>query len=149
MVLGGIWHGAAWSYGVWGLCHGLLLGIERFGADIFPPIKVNWFINAIKVLLVFIVISLLWLLFKLQFAEVIVYFKTIALNTRVRVNISGMIMILVYSLPVIIYHMVYLFKSNEKFAIWLDRYSYIGYGLLITMIVLNSGPGGSFIYFQF
>ncbi len=149
MVLGGIWHGAAWSYGVWGLSHGILLGIERFGADIFGKIKLPTFINAIKVFLVFIVISVLWLLFKLPFAQVLEYFNTIALNTKVRINTSGMVMILIYSLPVIIYHLIYLFKNNERFANWLNRYNYIGYGFLIAMIVLNSGPGGSFIYFQF
>lgn len=30
MTLGGLWHGAAWSYAAWGLAHGLILAIERF-----------------------------------------------------------------------------------------------------------------------
>ena len=30
MFLGGLWHGAAWSYAVWGSVHGLALGVERF-----------------------------------------------------------------------------------------------------------------------
>ena len=29
MVLGGLWHGAAWTFVVWGALHGLLLAIER------------------------------------------------------------------------------------------------------------------------
>lgn len=29
MVLGGIWHGAAWTFALWGAYHGLLLAIER------------------------------------------------------------------------------------------------------------------------
>lgn len=149
MVLGGIWHGAAWSYGVWGLCHGILLGTERFYNDIFPPTKVKLLIKTIKVLLVFIVVSLLWLLFKLPFTEVIEYFKTVRLNTNVYTNMDGIIMISIYSLPVIIYHFIYLLKQNTIFATWLQRYSYIGYGFLMVMITLNSGPKGTFIYFQF
>jgi alginate O-acetyltransferase complex protein AlgI len=30
MFLGGLWHGAAWHFAVWGLCHGVLLSIERW-----------------------------------------------------------------------------------------------------------------------
>ena len=29
MFLGGLWHGAAWSYAVWGTTHGLFLAVER------------------------------------------------------------------------------------------------------------------------
>jgi alginate O-acetyltransferase complex protein AlgI len=29
MLLGGLWHGAAWSYAVWGFAHGLALALER------------------------------------------------------------------------------------------------------------------------
>ena len=30
MLLGGLWHGAAWTYVLWGAFHGLLLAIERY-----------------------------------------------------------------------------------------------------------------------
>jgi D-alanyl-lipoteichoic acid acyltransferase DltB (MBOAT superfamily) len=30
MVLGGLWHGAAWTFVFWGLFHGLLLAVHRF-----------------------------------------------------------------------------------------------------------------------
>ena len=29
MLLGGLWHGAAWNFAIWGALHGALLGIER------------------------------------------------------------------------------------------------------------------------
>lgn len=29
MLLGGLWHGAAWNFVVWGAIHGVLLGVER------------------------------------------------------------------------------------------------------------------------
>ncbi len=31
MLLGGLWHGAAWTFVIWGGFHGLLLGLERLG----------------------------------------------------------------------------------------------------------------------
>jgi alginate O-acetyltransferase complex protein AlgI len=33
MALGGLWHGAAWSYMLWGTAHGLFLALERFLKD--------------------------------------------------------------------------------------------------------------------
>lgn len=30
MVLGGLWHGASWTFVIWGFLHGLALGINRF-----------------------------------------------------------------------------------------------------------------------
>ena len=31
MLLGGLWHGAAWNFVIWGGFHGILLGLERMG----------------------------------------------------------------------------------------------------------------------
>ncbi len=149
MVLGGIWHGAAWSYGVWGLAHGLLLAIERFWDNLFPYIGLNRFIKPLKVVFIFIIISFLWLLFKLPFVQVLEYFKTLRLNINMPVNTNNINMILLYSLPVIVYHVLFLLRDNIKVSVWVVRYSYIVYGFLITMILLNSGPKGAFIYFQF
>ncbi len=35
MLLGGLWHGAAWNFVIWGLYHGTLLSVQRFiaGSD--------------------------------------------------------------------------------------------------------------------
>ena len=33
MLLGGLWHGANWTFVVWGAWHGTLLAIERYSAD--------------------------------------------------------------------------------------------------------------------
>jgi alginate O-acetyltransferase complex protein AlgI len=36
MLLGGLWHGASWTYMAWGLYHGLLLLAHRFAAPYLP-----------------------------------------------------------------------------------------------------------------
>ena len=33
MVLGGLWHGAGWNFGLWGWYHGALLAVERWWRD--------------------------------------------------------------------------------------------------------------------
>jgi alginate O-acetyltransferase complex protein AlgI len=41
MLLGGLWHGANWTFVVWGLMHGVILATERFfGVD--PKVQRHW-----------------------------------------------------------------------------------------------------------
>ncbi|HNT89962.1 MAG TPA: MBOAT family O-acyltransferase, partial [Candidatus Hydrogenedentes bacterium] len=37
MLLGGLWHGANWTFVVWGGLHGIYLVIERWARALFPP----------------------------------------------------------------------------------------------------------------
>jgi alginate O-acetyltransferase complex protein AlgI len=61
MILGGLWHGAAWNFVVWGCIHGLMLGFERaFGKDSFYRRCPHW----IKVLFTFVIILFTWVFFR-------------------------------------------------------------------------------------
>jgi D-alanyl-lipoteichoic acid acyltransferase DltB (MBOAT superfamily) len=46
MLLGGLWHGAGWTFVAWGGMHGLALvinhGIRRYGPKVQPPIIFRW-----------------------------------------------------------------------------------------------------------
>jgi alginate O-acetyltransferase complex protein AlgI len=80
MFLGGLWHGAAWSYAVWGTFHGMALAIERFLGD-KVRLKKNFALEVLKGLMVFTFVTLAWLLLKLpQFAHVIHYFRSLVKN---------------------------------------------------------------------
>lgn len=59
MVLGGLWHGAAYTFIVWGAIHGAALAVERAlglqhdrGAGRFAAIRAGWFVVAQAVVLV-------------------------------------------------------------------------------------------------
>jgi alginate O-acetyltransferase complex protein AlgI len=149
MFLGGLWHGAAWSYAVWGLVHGSALAIERLFKDKIKlkPYKVVIFLKRI---LVFCLVTFAWLFFKLpEFNQVVEYLKTIS-NTMSLVYYPKLCYnILLYSSPVFLYHLFYLLKQNKKFNASFKRYSFILYGILLFLILTNSGSSGSFIYFQF
>jgi alginate O-acetyltransferase complex protein AlgI len=58
MVLGGLWHGAAWGFVIWGAIHGGALAIERLiNGRIKVPAWVRW-------LVVFHVVVLAWVVFR-------------------------------------------------------------------------------------
>jgi alginate O-acetyltransferase complex protein AlgI len=159
MVLGGIWHGASWSYAVWGLFHGLSLAIERFinntfGIDNTKEARHGILRTIFKTFFVFSLVSCGWLLFRLpDFESVIDYFRAMFTNVSFypMVNLALAIPIVFYSAPIIIYHFAYLISLKEKKG-RSDRFTWlmpISYSLMLFLILTASGNAGSFIYFQF
>jgi D-alanyl-lipoteichoic acid acyltransferase DltB (MBOAT superfamily) len=59
MLLGGLWHGAAWTFVLWGGFHGTALAVERElrGRVRAPPVWLRW-------LLVFHLVAFAWVLFR-------------------------------------------------------------------------------------
>ncbi|GGB08561.1 MBOAT family O-acyltransferase [Puia dinghuensis] len=148
MILGGLWHGAAISYAVWGGFHGAALATERFISD-KVKIKPGRFLLVLKGLMVFCFVTLAWLLFKLpDFSHVLQYLKCIRKNFFILDRYDIIAYILLYSLPVILYHVAYLLRTRS-FFLRMAKWEYAIYAVMLFLIVTNSGSTGSFIYFQF
>lgn len=144
MGLGGLWHGAAWSYAVWGLWHGAGLAIERACTAPAWIASRNPVLGLLRVFAVFAFVTLGWLLFKLpDFGEAVQYVSAMFTNTDIRPSLLRCLVIVAYSLPVVAYHLLPTsrFRSPEhQMAVE---------GLLLGAIILNSGSSSAFIYFQF
>lgn len=149
MTLGGLWHGVAWSYALWGLLHGCALATERFLTKTKAP-KRNFVLQVLNGIFVFVVVSFFWLFFKLpDINHVFGFLKALRTNIYMYNDMYRISYTLLYSLPVVLYHAIYLLKRNEVFNKHFYRLEYILYGLLLFFIFTNSGTIGSFIYFQF
>ena len=178
MFLGGLWHGAAWSYALWGTVHGGALAIERFlrdrsGADKRDPALDPWYMQAGQMLFVFFVVTAAWLLFKLpDFSHVVEYVKATARNWDKPVSVGRVYNLVLFSIPVIAYHVGYLvYEGRQRRAAvtkaaaasplapvspipahvspmrsWAQA---LAYGLMLFLIAADSGTSGEFIYFQF
>jgi len=165
MVLGGMWHGAAWSYAVWGLFHGIGLAIERLlGLDKEPlanTTQAAWqrgLIDGIRVLAVFSFVSVGWVLFKLpDFQQALGFFAMLARDIRSRPNLSLIVPVLIFSAPVILYHLPHFPPLQKPIANLLNGRTLairniaqdVMLGIMLTLIFLNSGSSQAFIYFQF
>jgi alginate O-acetyltransferase complex protein AlgI len=171
MTLGGLWHGAAWSYAVWGIYHGFGLAVERFfGFDksknksseptpaAAQPIWKKLLFDSISVFGIFCFVSLGWLLFKLpRFEEAVDFVISLARNWKVKPGWSYIIPTLIFSLPVVVYHIPHfptwqnLIKdggAKPLTKVW-SVYQDLALGIMLAMIFLNSGTSKQFIYFQF
>lgn len=150
MTLGGLWHGAAWTYALWGFTHGAALAIERYIND-NTTLKLNRLGTIIKGIFVFLFVSAAWILFRLtpDGVKLFVYYVWENLTKSLSVlDIHLITFTLMYSLPVILYHAIYLYK-DKKYWPQIKRTEYIFYAVMLFLIITNSGTSGSFIYFQF
>ena len=64
MVLGGIWHGAAWKFVIWGALHGGMLAVERmFSRGVQNAARPPWR-RALAILFTFHFVCLCWIVFR-------------------------------------------------------------------------------------
>lgn len=178
MFLGGLWHGAAWSYAVWGTCHGLALACERPFRGWQKRHEGHWFYDTAAMAFVFAFVTLAWLLFQLpDFGDAVRYLQAIGENTARYIRLDRLLILGIYCLPVVLYHLHgYMRERNSvvggRSAVagdWSqgtggraqgsgDRGQVSGlptfiynaaYGGMLFWILFNSGSSAEFIYFQF
>jgi alginate O-acetyltransferase complex protein AlgI len=157
MFLGGLWHGAEWKFAVWGSAHGLLLGLERLfnGEGRRARTDDSWSVGSwIKVFIIFNIVSLLWLLFKLPDFHSMAVFLGAFKSNSVSIRAQDLLAIGLFSAPVVLWH---LWAANrdriearrQGWAAPVVRTELWAYAGMLTAIALNSGAAGDFIYFQF
>jgi alginate O-acetyltransferase complex protein AlgI len=61
MLLGGLWHGAAWNFVLWGAMHGFLLAVERMNGR--SPLY-SWLPAGARVGVTFVVVLVSWVFFR-------------------------------------------------------------------------------------
>lgn len=68
MLLGGLWHGANWTFIAWGGLHGAALAFHKIWKQktekLFKPVTNSGFINALSVLITFHFVCFCWIFFK-------------------------------------------------------------------------------------
>ena len=158
MVLGGLWHGAAWTFVVWGFYQGALLAgyrilapgiglIRRFFAGAGPV----WTLVSIAVTFQFV--SLGWLIFRAEsMAQVADYLARIAFEFGDPSSVvGGLGRLAFYVTPLLLIQVAKEFSGDMHVV---DRLNWWNKGIVyLTMAVLLATAGASggrtFIYFQF
>lgn len=64
MLVGGLWHGAAWKFVFWGAMHGVGLAVHKACKPILSKIPDNWFTAFLFWAVTFVYVSLLWVFFR-------------------------------------------------------------------------------------
>ncbi|MFT6746828.1 MAG: alginate O-acetyltransferase complex protein AlgI [Glaciecola sp.] len=146
-VVSGIWHGASWTFLIWGGLHGLFTLIEKL---LKPDVK-GAFMKPLKVLFTFLIVTLLWILFRspdLNTAKTFYYSLLTNWNLEIEpLLVEPFILLLVFII-------LELFSRKSNFATQLNKVPVLArwtlYFVLIFAILSRSGADTNpFIYFQF
>lgn len=65
MLIGGFWHGASWTYVVWGALHGGWLAAERFFGQ-YIKLPKNRILRVVKILITFHFVAFCWIFFRAE-----------------------------------------------------------------------------------
>ena len=161
MVIGGLWHGAAWTFVAWGIYQGLLLVVHRLCEPFLkkiptprnPVIQNIWF--AVRVFFFFNLVCIGWLLFRAQsLTQAWQMFQSLFSGLQyIPVNeVSAMaINFLFFVWLLVVVQMVQFWKNNllavhESWPIAKYAFYYVCINLMVIYGVTSAQP---FIYFQF
>jgi alginate O-acetyltransferase complex protein AlgI len=61
MLIGGLWHGANWTFVIWGAVHGFMLALERFQGKDSPYRRLP---SPLRVGITFAIVCLAWVFFR-------------------------------------------------------------------------------------
>jgi len=161
MFLGGLWHGAAWNFVIWGILHGSFLAIHKLILDKFPQLKNNYFFSTKwgKIVSIFITqyfVFLAWITFRVKDFDQMSY--AIQKYVFIDFKIDGVLETIgSYKLSCtlivlfIVLHYVSYRKGNIVSTISNLKLRYWGIFLMMiaSMILFFYTPSHEFIYFEF
>jgi len=162
MLLGGLWHGANWTFIVWGALHGVYLSVHKFflqkkklKINITNDVKTIGYLlkNIHKIILTYSLVLVTWLMFRSQDISTAYYYLLRMLKFEGEFDSDIAVFLLcMFSLLFIIDYPIYR-KGNEFILNKLPnaiKYTMISTILIIILIfIFQQNVELPFIYFQF
>ena len=156
-VLSGIWHGAAWTFLLWGFAHGLLHIVEKALRKRMPAKEnqAKWLrisIDALCVVKTFVLVTLFWVMFRATDMEhlkaiFVTAFTNFGGGEQMSVKPGMWVYLGLFILSDIL-------LRNTRFDAWCDdkpmAVRWLIYAVLLFMVICCSSVNNfPFIYFQF
>ncbi len=156
MFIGGLWHGAAWTFVVWGLIHGGYLVIEHFlRATVKNPTWVDTGAGRLLLTLItYVGVCFAWVFFRaadFPTASRLVQAMTGVLSKGDAVlSTRDILQVGIVTACLLLAHWSLRNTSIEAAVVRLPRWALAtAWTLMLCAIILTQGSGNAFIYFQF
>ena len=160
MILGGLWHGAGWTFLTWGFYHGCLLCLYRWGRMYLPEKrcfkegKRKYFGSIIQTIIFFHLICIGWIFFRAQnLQQAIDMIAAIVLNPISEVGVLYLTATITIPcfllLGVVEWSQIYMKDSYVIFKIPIFARIIVYSVFIIIFILFSVDDSQSFIYFQF
>ncbi len=156
MLLGGLWHGAAWNFVIWGAFHGLILIIYRL-FDRKKPHLTPWdgshsYVKIILMMIsMFILTQIGWLIFRAKSVDQIWYFMSNFNFSSSKLTSGYWSDLLLFITPLLIIQIIQYIRNDLNFITRMPAWSSaIIYAILLAFItIFGVRESTEFIYFQF
>jgi D-alanyl-lipoteichoic acid acyltransferase DltB (MBOAT superfamily) len=152
MVLGGLWHGAAWNFVAWGAYHGLLLCIYRAWTKVFPPVANPGNLRiAGRIALMFCLTLVGWVFFRAgSLDQIVTMLTSVGVGTSAETR-SFAPKLLAFGVPLVVVQTFQAQTLNLLIPMWMRVPARIAWqtSLLLALILIGAREATEFIYFQF
>ena len=151
MLLGGLWHGAAWTFVVWGGLHGTYLAIERVTGLGRSDRQRGRGANALATLTTFGLVTLTWTFFRAEtLAGALEVLGRIASAATGPVNIADALVVacaagIAFALDVAQRRQ----REGAPLVVGPVRAGFVTAGMAAAVVIFSGGVPEPFIYFQF
>jgi alginate O-acetyltransferase complex protein AlgI len=154
MLLGGLWHGANWTFVVWGALHGTYLAAERWLRKHFAGYKPGPFAFVMLGLLTYALVNVTWVFFRAKtFEKAWVVLKGMfGLNAGPQPILAAAHLIAVTAIVggIVVAHWRMRARTLES-LVSATPAAVIGavWSIMLFAVIVEQGTGNAFIYFQF
>lgn len=153
-MISGLWHGASWTFVVWGALHGLMLLLERYFSMLFKfEIKKEWSgLNVFLVIKTFVITSFIWIFFRAEsFQKAKDMFRALTHNQNVYPLQLDILMPVIFTALMIMFDLfLYNSRFDSKLNTFKTPYRWAFYTVILFCLMALSGTQKfTFIYFQF
>ena len=153
MLLGGLWHGAAWTFIVWGGLHGIYLVFEKLQKR-YIPFKISVWNGIFLAFITFTCVNITWVFFRAT------EFSTAwdMIKSMLYLNVDGekilqqfdIIKVMIIICVLFLCHWVMRNTSVKEVSLKTSPWILgVVWAVMFLLIVIAQGSGEQFIYFQF
>lgn len=152
-TLCGLWHGAAWTFVVWGALHSVYLVFERATRWHTRVLKLPWG-GILATLLMLLQVALAWVVFRAgSLSQAWIVFTRMfsfgELNPGAVLGLSKLALLVLF---LAVGREAWVYFKFERFLpapAWRQRLEPLWLAIILAASVFLRGPGGAFIYSQF
>jgi D-alanyl-lipoteichoic acid acyltransferase DltB (MBOAT superfamily) len=160
-IISGLWHGANWTYIIWGGINGLYLVIEIIFEKRYKNINNLFYLhripiikNVIRIIMTFILVCVAWVFFRANntndafiiIKEIFCFEGALFIDkTTISYSLFGMLLLVLIEV-----YQEYISNNSMPFkkSHWIVEQLFYSC-LIILIIIIGVFDGGQFIYFQF
>lgn len=162
MTISGIWHGALWTFVIWGMFHGLLLAVHKLYGELKKKLGITWLDNNIvykwvSILVFFHLTCIGWIFFRVHsFTDAKTLVGRMLSPEALHVPAPHRFYLVVV-VGLFAFHIVenFLLKKLPEISKGWHRFvpsparALVYVALIVVLVVFLRGDENTFIYFQF